>query len=168
MLSVLSGWTNRGRSKTDPPRHHLVSTCPGLVYNCCSLADIQACILDCLMYFDSKRLEPVKLQMRVAHSYRQLALRPGGTNITRGCRKKLCSPPWDYDHTRESSSPEASLKNEKQGTSLVVQWLRACLLQQEKPRQREACVPVHTLRLQRAPTEQWGPSAAKNNKTDKF
>ena len=67
------------KGKTDLPQHHLVSTYPGLVHNHCFLADMQACILDCLMSFDSKRLESVKLQMLVAHSYKQLALRPGGT-----------------------------------------------------------------------------------------
>ena len=40
---------------------------------------MRACILNCLMSFDSKRLESVKLQMLVAHSYKQLVLRPGGT-----------------------------------------------------------------------------------------
>ena len=67
------------RGKTEPFQHHLVSIFPGLVNNHCSLVDMQACILNCLMSFDSKRLESVKLQRLVAHSYKQLALRPGGT-----------------------------------------------------------------------------------------
>lgn len=114
------------KGKTDLPQHHLVSTYPGLVHNHCFLADMQACILNCLMSFDSKRLESVKLQMAGCSQLQTVSAEAWGNNqrALKAAGEKLC------DNTPKFSRPTASLKNEKQRTSLVVQRFRTCLLMQ--------------------------------------